>query len=214
MNKKYLVYITPLESFTPPSPHALYLTPTSVNCNITFITGDLDHKTIISKVDTDFFIFYYFGSALEVIELDNQNNIVNIRDITKADLLDFNISLRNIITLNNKTFDMLATNGFTYNMKQNKFYNYCKQTVENIYNEIQNADNFSLRVYIQNETVVYIELEKDIDPSSNNKIALSSGFVASDKSKLKISAVKNNTGVTDNKLTQDNVDKLITKLLE
>lgn len=205
MGKRYLAYITPIK---PP-------VDDMVLSNITFITGDLDHKTITQLVSKDYFTFYYYGSTLEVIETDNNHNITNIHDMTKDDAMDFGVSLKTVVTLNNKTFDMLVSNDFTYNLKQNKFYNCYPQTVENIYRTIQTVSNFILRVYIRNGAIIYIELDTDIKPNSDkSKYALSPGFVTADKNKLRSS--DRPTYIPENKkLTQKDIDELlITTLVE
>ena len=205
MTKKYLAYISPLEDITDKE---------YANCNITFITGDLDHRTFSGlKLKTDLFRYYYYGSSLEVVELDRHQNVVDIHDITVEEAKYFGVSLHYILTLNQSTFDMLASNDFTYNLKVNKFYSYCKTTVENMYCCMQRLNNFILRAYVINGAVVYIEL--DDNPGKERQYALTPGFIISDKSKLKNAGGKEVTvsGHSREKLKQEDIDKLITKLI-
>lgn len=205
MSQKYLAYISPVENIEGKE---------YVNCNITFISGDLNHKTWTNVcLKTDIFRYYYYGSTFEVIELDHMQNIVNIHDITVEDAKQFGVSLHNILTLNENTFDMLASNDFTYNLKENKFYNYCKNTVENMYTAMHHTTSFILRVYIINGAVVYIEM--DDNPKENSKYALSSGYIVTDKSKLRHSSYFDNNAMENGKekLKQDDIDRLITKLI-
>ena len=205
MAKKYLAYISPVEDIT---------NKEYVNCNVTFITGDLDHQTFHNVwLKTDIFKYYYYGSTFEVLELDDRQKIVSIHDITVEEAKQFGVSLHNILTLNKSTCDMLASNDFTYNLKVNKFYNYCRHTVENIYNAMQNVVSFILRIYVINGAVVYIEM--DDNPRQNSKYALSSGYIVTDKSKLRHSAYleESSSGNRNEKLKQEDIDKLITRLL-
>ena len=205
MTKKYLAYISPMEDITGKD---------CANCNITFITGDLDHRTILNvKLKTDIFRYYYYGSAMEVVEVDERQNIVEIHDLTVEEAKQFGVSLYHILTLNKSTYDMLASNDFTYNLKVNKFYNYCTGTIENIYNAMQKLENFLLRVYVIKGVVVYVEL--DDNPKKSSKYALSEGYIVSDKSKLRHSAYMDNSasGKGNEKLKQADIDKLVTQMI-
>lgn len=205
MSKKYLAYISPVEDITGKE---------YASCNITFITGDLDHQTFWNvRLKTDIFRYYYFGSTLEVLELDERQQIIDIHDITVEDARQFGVSLHHILTLNKTTFDMLASNDFTYNLKVNKFYNYCRHTVENIYRVMQQVPGFLLRIYVINGAIVYIEM--DDNPKQNSKYALSGGYIVTDKSQLRNSAYLESSGCgnSNEKLSQADIDKLITKLI-
>ena len=113
MLKKYLAYISPLEDIYGKE---------FVICSVTFITGDLNHATYRYMMKTDIFKYYYYGSAFEVVELNEKREIINVHDITKDDCEYFGITLKSILTLNCCTYDMLTSNDITYNLKINKFY--------------------------------------------------------------------------------------------
>lgn len=205
MTKKYLAYISPKEDIE--GKEYAY-------CSVTYITGDLDHRTFQRVwLKTDIFRYYYYGSTLEVIELDERQQIVNVHDLTIEEAREFGVSLYHVLTLNKTTFDMLASNDFTYNLKVNKFYNYCKGTVENIYNALQQAECFVLRVYVIKGAVVYVELE--VNPKKSRNYVMSEGYIVADKSKLRQSmyAESSASGSGNEKLKQEDIDKLITKLI-
>lgn len=203
MRKRYLAYITPIGDIEGKE---------TVVCNTTFLTGDLNHKTYRYVMKTEIFKFYYYGSTLEVVEMDYKNQIVAVHDITKEDAEFFGLSVKSILTLNCKTFDMLASNDITYNMKQNKYYNYCKKTVENIYKVLTTLDDFILRVYIINGAVIYIELDTNV--KKNNGYVLSKGYIVEDKNKLKqTGAVQGTNSYGSEKLSQEAIDEIITRLI-
>jgi len=205
MSKKYLAYISPVEDIAGKEYAA---------CNITFITGELDHETLQGvRLKTDIFKYYYFGSTIEVVVLDDRKNIVDIHDITMEDAKEFGVSLYNVLTLNKSTFDMLVSNDFTYNLKVNKFYNYRKSTVENMYAAMQKATSFLLRVYVINGAIVYIEM--DDNPKRDSRYVLSEGYIVTDKSGLRHSAHlgKSASGSGNEKLSQQDIDVLITRLI-
>lgn len=206
MSMKYLAYISPTEEM---------IGKEFAYCNVTFITGDLDHRTFQGiQVRTDMFRYYYYGSSLEVVELDQNRNIVDIHDMTIEDVRYFGVSIHHILTLNSVTFDMLASNDFTYNLKVNKFYNYCKRTVENIYDEMQRlSDGFALRIYVINGAIIYIEL--DDNSMKKERYVLSAGYIVSDKYKLRNAGHVENPGAgkQNEKLKQEEIDKLITRLI-
>lgn len=201
MVKKYLAYINPLEDISGKE---------NVTCNFIFLTGDLKHRSIqYNGIDTGFFRYYYYGSTLETVELDSNLRIVDIHDVTIEDAKKFNLCCNRILTFNTKTYDMLASNNFVYNLKQNNFYNYCKNTANNIVNRMQQINEFVLRAYTINGGIFYVELDEN--PKSK-KYAMSPGFVVNDKSLLKISESEDSFSGKD-KLTQEDIDKLITRLV-
>ena len=204
MNKKYLAYISPIESIEGKE---------QVMCNVVFITGDLNHRMGNYMMKTNIFRYYYYGSTFEVIEMDKNNQIMDVHDMTAEDAEYFGISMKSIMTLNSKTFDMLGSNDVTYNLKQNKFYNHCRQTVENIYNILPSLEKFTLRVYIMNGAVVYIEL--DTDTKRNNGYVLCPGYVIDDKYKLKQAGTTagSTNSYGNEKLKQEDIDKIITRLI-
>ena len=204
MVKKYLAYISPLENINGKD---------FVTCNVTFITGELNHKTIkYMGIGTSIFKYYYYGSTLEVVELNEQMQIIDIHDIHVEDADEFGVSLYNVLTLNKSTFDMLASNDITYNMKVNKYYTYCRQTVENIYNRMQQISTFVLRVYTINGAAVFIELDEN--PTSDSKYILTSGYVVADKAQLKKTSIRyNSSSHGSDKLSQDDINKLVTRLV-
>lgn len=203
MSKKYLAYISPEVDFT-----GLEFVP----CCVTFISGDLDHQTFRDVVmPSNIFTYYYYGSTLEVVELDDNKNLLGVHDLTNEEISEFGISIYNVLTLNRNTFDMLTSNDFAYNLKVNKFYTYRKQTVENMFAVMNRTDRFILRVYVIKGAIVYIHLNDN--PDRDSKYVLSSGFIVTDKSKLRGSSVSN-SGITNSnaKLKQEDIDKLITKI--
>lgn len=201
MSKKYLAYINPLEDITGKD---------KVTCNFVFLTGDLKHRNIqYSGIDTSFFKYYYYGSTLETVELGSNMEILDIHDVTMDDAERFNLCCNRILTFNIKTYDMLASNNFVYNFKQNNFYNYCKGTANNIVNRMKQINEFVLRAYTINGGIFYIELDEN--PRSD-KYTMSPGYVVNDKSLLRMSEI--NDGHNSNaKLSQEDIDKLITKLV-
>lgn len=205
MDRKYLAYITPLADIEGKD---------YVDCLITFITGDLNHQTFkYAWLRTDIFRFYYYGSTLEVVELDGGMRIVSIRDLTKEDAEEFGVSLKSVVTLNSNTFDMLVSNDVTYNMKENKFYRHCSKTVDNMLNRMKQIDKFVLRAYIINGAVIYLELD-EIIKNSNNYV-MSPGFVVNDRTKLKNNNSFRELSIADTneKLNQEDIDKIVTRLV-
>ena len=205
MIKKYLAYISPLEDITGKE---------YAQCSITFATGDLNHETYRPvAVKTDMFKYYYFGSTFEVVEMDEKKNIIDIHDITIEDAKYFGVTMHNIVALNKKNFDMQATNGVTYNYKVNKFYNYCRNTAENVYRTMEKCDKFILWAYIINGAVVYVML--DDNPKKNQKYTLAEGYIVTDLSLLRCASSANSGAMGDGneKLNQEDIDKLITRLI-
>lgn len=199
--KRYLAYITPINV----NVNGLSIVP----CTVVFLTGDLKHRPFTYNISSDYFKYYYYGSTLEVIELNNDLSISSIRDLTKDDADHFGISYCKALTLNLTTGDMLASNDFVYNINQNNFNNYCKGTIRNILERIKKLPEFSLGLYIINGAVIYIEL---YETPRNTKYAMSSGYLVNDKSLLKHnSEVSECTG--NRKLSQVEIDNLITKLV-
>ena len=205
MTKKYLAYISPMEDIAGKE---------YAQCSITFVTGDLNHETYRPvMVKTDIFKYYYFGSTFEVVEVDSQKNIVDIHDITVEDAKYFGVTMHNIVAFNKTNFDMQATNSVTYNFKVNKFYNYCRATAENVYRAMGQCEKFILWVYIINGAVVYVML--DDNPKENHKYALAEGYIVSDMSGLRCSSSVSTGSLGDKneKLKQQDIDKLITRLI-
>ena len=205
MITKYLAYISPLEDITGKE-QAL--------CNIVFASGFLNHQCKKAVLGTNIFRYYYYGSTFEVVEMDEYNNIVNVHDVTEEDMAEFGLSLKSVLTLNTDTYDMLASNDFVYNMKSNKFYNSCKQTIENICKRIEEIDGFTIRTYIKDGAVIYIELDENI--GNKSKYVLNRGFLVSDKSQLRQSGKVTSTPEFDKneKLKQSDIDKIVTRLVK
>ena len=201
MGKKYLAYINPLEDITEKD---------RVACNFIFLTGDLKHRNIqYSGIDTSFFRYYYYGSTLETVELGNNMEILDIHDVTMEDADRFNLCCSRILTFNTKTYDMLASNNFVYNFKQNNFYNYCKYTANNVIARMREIKEFSLRIYTINGGIFYIELDEN---PKGDKYAMSPGFVVNDKSLLRMNNTSDKCRGND-KLSQEDIDELITRLV-
>jgi hypothetical protein len=203
--REYLAYITPVESIQ---------NKEKVQCKVTFITGDLNHKTFIYVISTDYFRYYYYGTTLEVIELeDNSMNIINIHDVEEEDVLKFGLVIKHALTLSEKTCDIQTDTNVIYNMRQNKMYNYCKEAVENILTEIRSTEKFRLLLFIIDGAIVYIQLTTDI--RKNNGYELVKGYVVEDKAKLKgiHKHYEDSKYGKNEKMKQSDIDKLITKLL-
>ena len=199
--KKYLAYITPINA----NINGLSVVP----CNVIFITGDLKHRCYNYNISSDYFKYYYYGSTLEVIELNSDMSINDIHDLTKEDAEYFGVSYHKALTLNLVNGDMLATNDFVYNIRNNNFHNYCGKTIQNILDRVIKLPEFSLGLYIINGAVVYVELYEN---PKNIKYSMSAGFVVNDKSLLKGRDVS--VGYSENKkLSQVEIDKLITRLV-
>lgn len=202
--KKYLAYIVPLEDITGKE-YAL--------CDIIFASGLLNHQHKQAVLGTNIFRYYYYGSTFEVVEMDEHNNVVNVHDVGEKDMEEFGLSLKSVLTLNTDTYDMLVSNDFVYNIKSNKFYNNCRQTIENICRRIQEIDGFTIRTYIRDGAVIYIELDENTN--SKSKYVLNRGFLVSDKSQLRQSGKVTTTPEFDKneKLKQKDIDKIVTRLI-
>lgn len=201
MRKKYLAYINPLEDISGKE---------KVACNFIFLTGDLKHRSIqYNGIDTGFFRYYYYGSTLETVELDSNMRIIDIHDVTLEDAEKFNLCCNRILTFNTKTYDMLASNNFVYNLKQNNFYTYCKHTANNIINKMGEINEFVLRAYTIHGGIFYIELDEN---PRGDKYTMAPGYIVNDKSLLRMSETDVEFNGKD-KLTQEDIDKLITKLV-
>lgn len=70
-----------------------------------------------------------------------------------------------------------------------------------------------LRVYVIKGAVVYVELE--VNPKKSSNYVMSEGYIVADKSKLRQSmyAESSASGSGNEKLKQEDIDKLITKLI-
>lgn len=201
---KCLAYITPHRDEN--------LSNETVMCSITVASGELNHTTFNGFVETKYFKYRFYGTTIEVIEIDENKNILSMKDPDTEDLKQFGVSIYAAVTLNRKTLDIMASNGIAYNMRVNKYYNYCKQTIDNMCRAMFSAEQFILLLYVKNGAVIYIDLDTDVKNNRNSKYCLSNGFVISDKSMLKL-ASNNNSGKTK-KLTQSEIDKLIVSIVE
>ena len=181
-------------------------------CNVVFITGDLKHRVIqYNGIDTSYFTYYYYGSTLEVVEIDAGMRILDIHDITLDDAEYFGLYCNNILTYNIKNSDMLASNDFVYNLKVNNFYNYCKQTVNNIVDRMQQVKEFVLRAYTINGAIIYIELDEN---PKGNKYTMSPGYIVNNKELLRMNGnITAGMSSSNEKLSQDDIDKIITKMV-
>ena len=119
------------------------------------------------------------------------------------------------LTYNNQTHDVVASNGFVYNLDKSLFCKYCPDVCKRICEEIATAYNFTLVMITMNGAVIDLSFDKNVDEKNNSyRNILTCGFVTTNTQALRFPATAAKT-VTDNneKLNQADIDDLIEKLL-
>ena len=206
---KGLAIITPLEN----------INKEQVYSELYFIDLSNKHRVIKTFVPNSIFKYYFYGVTIEAVELDNNNNCVNIHDITKDDMINYGISLGYALTLSfteNEAVS-LATNGFTYYLYQSTFFRRYKYIFNNMYYAMTQSSNFVLRYFIMDGAICYVQLEcnKSKD-AADYKYAMHNGFAISDRNVLKSMLPKTESEFNDSneKLSQMKIDQLIDKLFK
>lgn len=182
-----------------------------------FIDLSNRHKVIKTYVPHNIFKYYFYGATLEVVELDNNNNCVNIHDITKDDMIEYSISLSYALTLSFTENEVvsLATNGFTYYLYQSTFFRRYKYIFNNMCNAMKQSNNFVLRYFIMNGAICYVQLECNKSRDAvDYKYVMHNGFAISNRDILKSLLPKTEIEFNNSteKLSQMKIDQLIDKL--
>lgn len=184
-------------------------------CYVRPLTGRFRDKILSGVLTTGIFRYYYWGVTLEEIELDQNGNFGEVRDLTIETLKYYNMSVMYALTFNEETSDVLGSDGFVYRLNQSIFYNKCKPVYDYIMQEIKTAQNFSLRLYTKDGGILSFLFDKNVSPkAAGYKYVLNRGFITSDKSILRtmIPATSSESSSKD-KLTQADVDKMIEEML-
>ena len=201
---EYLAIIEPLEDIKDKN---------ECRCGVYFLTGDKKGFQREMTLRTGIFTYYFYGAAIEVIEMDYEQ-VRDVRDIKQPDIRKFDLGLSYALTFNSSTQEILATNGFVYKFDQSTFYRRYPYVVSAMYQNMMTGLPFVWQLYTINGALVYVEMltgfKKD---SPAAKYALASGFVVSDRNTLKCMLPKTETEFEDSnkKLSQDEIDRLITK---
>lgn len=208
MEQKALAFISPIKPF-----ENLFHIP----ANIDFVTGERKGKSGIYEVTTDIFKYYYFGTTLEVVELDKIGNIINIRDVQPTDLKEFNLNILKVYSFNLNTTDMMCSNGFVYILNQSKFWRDYPQVCNEIMKQMQLASNFVMYAYTMNNTILSVNVEFNLKETDKRyKRAIHRGFITEDKKLLKMMSppISTDSSIDPNeKLSQKDVDKLLDEML-
>ena len=203
--REYLAIIEPTESIDGKD---------KCMCSVSFLTEDLNHRIETHLLSTCYFRYYYYGTALEVVEMDKDKNIINIRDLKNDDMVKFNLSIAHVVSFNALTHDALASNGFVYPFDQSTFATRHDRTFNNILSFMQLSQEFILRIYLINGAVVYIEPRDNVKQSSSlYKYNLNPGLTIRDRSFLKSMLPRSQSDFEDTKrkLSQNEVDEMFEK---
>lgn len=200
--KRYLAFIEPME----------YLEEgkAEVMCTIRIITGDLAYKILHQKLRTDIFRYYFWGTTFEVVYIDDNMNVYKVEDVQKDTMLEFKLGVVYALTYNNITHDVLGSDGFLHNLDDSLFARHCRPVLNVMYNEIQTAYNFSMRMYTLNGAVINILFDKNMsEKSPGYKYSMQSGFISTNKDMLRNMIPKTQAEFDrKKKLTQEDIDKL------
>ena len=188
-----------------------------VLCELRFIDKSNRHTNIIAPVKTSIFKYYFYGVTIEVVELDDSGNVIDIHDLDKESLLEYNLRMNYALSFSfvGNSMVSLATNGLVYYLEQSTFFRNYSFVADNMYKGMLGASNFVFRYYTIDDEIVYIQLEtnKGVD-AIDFKYALHNGFVISDRTLLKSLLPKTQADFVDSneKLSQGKIAALIDKL--
>ena len=189
----------------------------SVWAKVQFVTGPRKGKVITCQVPTDIFRYYYHGTTLEVVELDKNDSIISVTDPKADDFKAFGLQLCRVYSFNMQTTDLLASNGFVYNLKQSSYWRDFHQVCDNIISQMYVASNFVMYAYLKDNVLLSLNVEFNLNEHDKRyKYAIHHGFVTADKKLLRMMcpAVANNTKSSNEKLSQEDIDTLIDEMLK
>ena len=201
----YLALISPMED---------YAGKDTVMCNVKFLTGDRKQQMYQMSMTTDIFRFYFWGVTLEVVELDNSGNLIRVYDIDDEAKRKYNIGISYALTYNDVNHEILAANGFVYNIDESLFARYCRPVCERIYAQIQQSYNFALRFYTWNGAMLSLLFDANVSKDSPMfKYALNRGFIVADKKVLRGMSPASTSVSYDydknQKLKQEDIDQML-----
>lgn len=188
-----------------------------VLCNVRFIDKANKHFTTNTYIKTNIFKYYFYGTTIEVLELDDNGKVIDVHDLDKNALHEYNLQINYALTLSfmgNKIVS-LATNGVVYYLEQSTFFRNYSFVANNMYIGMLGSSNFVFRYYTMEGEIVYIQLETNKGVNSiDYKYSLHNGFVISDRNLLKALIPKTQEEFEDSneKLSQKQIDDLIDKI--
>lgn len=186
-----------------------------VLCKVSIVSGIHAHRRVQMAIPIEFFRYYFWGSTFEVITYNDAFELVNIRDVIKEDLPKYNLAVAQVLAYNHVTHNVVATNGVSYNLDDSLFAKYCPHVCKRIYEEISTAYNFTLMLITMNGAVIDLSFAKNVDEKKySHRHILTYGFVTTNTSALRFSSASSKPSVDGNeKLSQDDIDELIDKML-
>ena len=205
MTTNYIAVIEPMEPFNDYN--------SLIRCYVTFLTGNKKSKREEHILSTGIFKYYFFGAAIEVVSIEN-STIVDIHDITKSDLKQFDLGIAYALTFNNTTQELLASNGFVYKFDQSTFYSRFPQVVSNMYRSMYSGKPFVWQLYLLNGAIVYVNMFTDVrEESVAYKYLVSPGFSLQSRDTLKLMLPKDTDELKEShdKLSQDEIDIIVAK---
>lgn len=203
--KKYLALISPMED---------YVDKDAVMCNVRLLTGDRKHQTYQMSMTTSIFRYYFWGVTLEVVELDNSGNLIRVYDIDGEARRKYSIGISYALAYDEVNHEILASDGFVYNIDESLFARYCKPVCERIYAQILRSYNFALQFYTWNGAMLSLLFDANVSKDSPMfKYALNRGFIIADKKVLRrMSLVSTSVSYEydkNQKMTQDDIDRML-----
>lgn len=207
---RYLAFVGPIEN---------HVGVKQVMCQVKVLTGDRAHKTYKMMMPTDIFKYYFWGVTLEIIEMDSKGNLLKVYDIDSGAKEEFNIGMAHALTYNEVSHEILASNGFVYNIDDSLFARYCMPVCKRIYDEIARCSNFAIQFYTYNGAMLCILFDRNVLPTSPMyKYVLNRGFIVADRKKLCGMSPANDTNVYDydknQKLKQSDIDNMVKDMLK
>jgi len=181
---------------------------------VSIVSGVHAHRKVTMSIPVESFRYHFWGSSFELISYNDAFELLDIRDIVKEDLAKYNLAVAQVLTYNHVTHDVVATNGFTYNLDASLFAKYCPQVCKRIYEEIVTAYNFTLLLITMNGAVIDLTFDKNVDEKKySHRHILTYGFVTTNIKSLQISTLTSKVSMDCNeKLSQKDIDELIDKM--
>ena len=183
---------------------------------VSVVTGEHAHRKFSMMVPVNMFRYHFWGSTFEVIKYNEKFELLDARDIVKDDLPRYNLGVVQALAYNQMTHEVVATNGFVYNIDDSLYGKYCPHICQRIYGEIATAGNFTLMLITLNGAVIDLTFDKNVNPADYpHRNILTSGFVTTNTKALRFTMPTSKAAVTDRneKLSQDDIDDLIEKML-
>lgn len=187
----------------------------TVQSKVSIVSGEHAHRKVTMSVPVEMFRYYFWGSSFELITYNEDFELLHVRDVAKEDLPKYNLGVVQALTYNHMTHDVVASNGFVYNLDNSLFGKYCPNVCKRIYEEIATAYNFTLVMITMNGAVIDLSFEKNVDGKKNPyRNILTCGFVTTNTQALRFPATVAKAVADNNeKLNQADIDDLIEKLL-